>query len=343
MIAAGGALALGVAGGGVAWLLGLPLAWMLGPMIANTIAAMAGAPFDAPMRMRAVAMPVIGVLLGSRITREVLVQAGDWWISLVAMAFVLAAAAAVSVAFYLRVGRYDPVTAYCAGMPGGLADMIALGAALGGDERRIALAHATRILVVICFVVGFYGIVLGVDRDSSGRGWVGLDALSVEDWAILGGCAVLGAPLGRMLRLPAPVIMGPMILSGIAHVAGIVTVSPPTVVVSAALVVMGTTIGCRFAGASGRMVLRDMGMGTVASSLMIAVTALCAWGVATATGTPMGEIFLAYAPGGLTEMALLALATGQDVAYVTVAHLIRITAVVFAAGPGMALLRRRRG
>lgn len=61
----------------------------------------------------------------------------------------LAAAGAISYQSYRRIGGFDPVMAYFAAMPGGLNDMVILGTAAGGDERRIALARAVRILAVI--------------------------------------------------------------------------------------------------------------------------------------------------------------------------------------------------
>ena len=47
------------------------------------------------------------------------------------------------------------------------------------------------------------------------------------------------------------------------------------------------------------------------------------------TGTPLAAGVLAYSPGGLTEMSLLALAMGQDVAFVSTMHIARIVMVIF--------------
>ena len=64
------ALAIGLAGGVLAFFIGLPLPWMLGPMIANVIAAMLRAPVAGPAPLRNVVVPVIGVLLGSGVTAD---------------------------------------------------------------------------------------------------------------------------------------------------------------------------------------------------------------------------------------------------------------------------------
>ena len=53
--------------------------------------------------------------------------------------------------------------------------------------------------------------------------------------------------------------------------------------------------------------------------------------IAISSNIPLAQAFLAFSPGGLTEMSLLTLAMGQDVTYVSVMHIIRITLVIAIA------------
>lgn len=335
------ALFIGIFGGLIAYHAGMPLPWMLGPLIGNTIAAMSRVPVRPPTRLRPFVIPVIGVLLGSGITAELFGLVQSWILTVLMLPVFLACAASISFTVYRRLGGYDPVTAYYAAMPGGLNEMMMLGAAAGGDERRVALAHAARVMVVILFVALFFGLVLGVTSGSRGASnWVTLDALSLADYAILGACAVAGTWLGTRVKLPAAPVFGPMILSGIAHVAGWVTVAPPTLLIIAAQITIGTIIGTRFAGATIKEVGRDLGLAAVASSGMLIVAVLFAELIAWLGGIPTAQAFLAYSPGGLTEMSLLTLALEQDVAYVSVMHVIRITLVIAFAPLVFRLIRR---
>lgn len=324
------ALVLGIGAGALAFGVKMPLPWMLGPMICLTVAALAGLPVEGPVRIRPFVIPVIGVLLGSSLTPEVAAAVPRWTTTMLLLPAFLAAAAALSYLLYRRVGGLDHATAYYAAMPGGLNEMILLGHAAGGDERRIAMAHACRILIVILCVSLFFGFVLGV-RTAGGRSWVPLDALGWRDWLLMGAAGVIGVPLGARLRLPASQLLGPMVLSGLAHATGVVHVPPPTLIVIAAQVVIGTTIGCRFAGIAPRLIARDMGLALLSSTSMIAVAVAFAALVHWWTGLPMAQAFLAYSPGGLAEMSLLALALHQDVAYVAVTHVVRIVLVVAGA------------
>lgn len=335
------ALALGTAGGALANLAGLPLAWMLGPMITLTIAALAGMPVDGPSHLRPFVIPVIGVMLGSSMTPEIIGSIPRWAATMVLLLPFLASAAALSYVIYRRLGGFDPVTAYFSAMPGGLNEMIMMGEANGGDERHIALAHASRVLIVILFVSLFFGLILGV-RAGGSQTWVPLDALIWRDWLILGLAAVVGTFAGKHLRLPAKQLLGPMILSGLAHATGLVTVPPPTLLVIAAQLVIGTTLGCRFVGMSLQHIAKDLGLGVLSSLSMIVVAVGYAWVVHATTLLPMEQAFLAYSPGGLAEMSLLALALHQDVAYVAVTHVVRIVLVIALAMPAFRWATGRR-
>jgi len=326
------ALLIGVAAGALAYRVGLPLPWMLGPMIGTTAASILGAAIAAPNPLRPIVIPVIGVMLGSGITPEILDALGDWAISFLVLPPFLIVAAGASFLFYRVIGKYDPVTAYFSAMPGGLNEMLILGAEQGGDEKRIALAHASRILLVIGFVALFFGLVLGVTSGGqTGAVWTGMQEVDARDYIILAVCAVAGVWAGRLLRLPAAAVLGPMLLSGLAHFFHVVEVPPPSVLVIAAQIVMGTVIGCRFIGATAREVGRDIFLGILSTIGMLITGVGFAWVVAALTATELSQAFLAYSPGGLTEMSLLAFAMGGDIAYVSITHIVRIVLVIFAA------------
>lgn len=326
------ALALGIASGMLAYLIGMPLPWMLGPMIGNTIAAILRAPTAAPNRLRPIVIPVIGVMLGSGVSPDLVDALGDWAISFMVLPPFLIVAAGASFLFYRRIGRYDPVTAFFCAMPGGLNEMLVLGAEAGGDEKRIALAHASRILLVIGFVALFFGLILGVTSGGQGGArWIGVFELGLRDYAVLATCAVAGVYLGRILRLPAAAVLGPMLLSGVAHFFHLVDMPPPRVLVIAAQLVMGTVIGCRFIGATPREVGKDLFLGIFSTIGMLITGVGFAALVAGLTETELSQAFLAYSPGGLTEMSLLAFAMGGDIAYVSITHIVRIVLVIFSA------------
>lgn len=325
------ALSIGVISGVAGFLIGMPLPWMLGPMIGVTIAAMAGAPLKGPMGLRKIVIPIIGVMLGSSVSPETLGLLDQWAMTMATLPVVLAIMGGLSYFTYRVLGRLDPITSFYAAMPGGLNEMLIMGEEAGGDGKTIALAHAARILTVIFLIALVLGVFFGISSRDSGPAWQGLLSITWRDYAILGLCALAGTAFGRLLRLPAAQVFGPMMLAGITHIAGWITVAPPTLFIITAQIVMGTVIGSRFVGATLKEVGKDIGLSLIASILMLVSGALLAVLISRVVGMPIAQIFLAFAPGGLTEMSLLTLAINQDVAFVSVAHLVRIALVIAIA------------
>ncbi|WP_232829343.1 AbrB family transcriptional regulator [Tropicimonas sp. IMCC34043] len=330
------AAAIGIASGLLASRISMPLPWMLGPMLGCCLAAIMGAPVFGPNSLRPAVIPVIGVMLGSGFHPGLLGHASEWTGTLLLLPAFLVTATATGFAFYRYVGGYKPVDAFFCAAPGGLNEMIILGTAAGGDETRIALAHALRVFLVVSAVVFSFALGLNI-RSAGGPGaWIGLSDLTLFDYAVLTASGLAGVVLGRRLRLPAPQLFGPMVLSAAAHMTEVITVPPPTIFVVASQITIGTILGCRFVGLDARRMRRDMALGFGATLVLLCVTLLFAALLGPLTGTPLSQGVLAFSPGGLTEMSLLALTMGQDVAYVSTMHVARIVLVIL----GMSLVFR---
>ena len=325
------ALAIGAVGGVIAEWATLPLPWMLGPMIFCLLAVMAGAPIKGPIKIRPMMVLVLGVMLGSGFTPDMVDRIGDWAASLALLLVYVAVAGAVIYPYFRKVAGYDPVTAYFSGMPGGLNEMMIVGGAMGGDDRVIALTHASRVLLAVMIIPIAFRFLEGVDTSDRGAYEISILDMAGSDLAILTACAVLGWPIGKWLKLPAGALLGPMLLSAATHLSGMTSAPPPIEVLNVAQWVIGTTIGCRFSGVARREILRIMAIALGATVILIALSVLFAAALHLATDLDPRQVILAYAPGGLAEMSLVALALGADVAFVATHHIIRISVVVVAA------------
>ena len=339
------ALAIGTAGGALFDHFNLPLAWMIGAMLFTTAAAMAGVPVRIPKTLRNVMVMILGVMLGSGFTPAILGRLGEWSVSLSGLAVYMVVATVVGVQYLRRAAKLDPVTSYFTATPGGLNEMVMVGTQMGGDTRTMALAHALRVMLVV-IVIPFAFQALGL-YDPAKKGTLGppLLSLSLKDVALLTACAV-GYPVAKALRIPAAQIVGPMLLSAAIHLAGLTEGKPPGLLVAAAQVVIGASLGCRFTGLEVRRIGRDSLTAVGLTALMLGVTAAAAWVVDEATGLGLAALILAFAPGGLAEMTLVALALNIDVALVATHHMVRIILIVTLAPAAFLLWRKwaaRRG
>lgn len=337
-------LLLGAVGGAVFDWLTMPLAWLIGAMVIITIAALAGMPLKSPGRFRNLMIGVLGIMLGSAFTPDILENAGQWWQSILTlMVFIAMLAAAVAV-FLNRVARFDPVTAYFAAAPGSFATMVIMGTEMGGDERNISLIHAIRIMLTVLVIPFWFRFYHGYVPGGAG-GLPGLGSIMdfpLEDFAILAACA-LGYPLAKLVRFPAAALLGPMFLSALVHLTGLTSAKPPSEIVNLSQLVIGTGLGCRFVGLHVKRVFGTMFLSAGVTVFMLTLAAAFAFGLERFTGLPFAALWLAFAPGGLAEMTLISLAMNIDTAFVSTHHLVRMMFLVFVTPMVFALIRDRLG
>lgn len=334
-------LAIATVGGATFFWLGLPLPWMLGAILSVFAAVMARVDLRGPDELRPVVVPVIGVMLGAGFDTDTFGQLSQWALSLAGLVIYIGVSAALVVPFYIKAGRLDPVTAFFAAMPGGINEMTVIGEDLGGDGKRIILAHAARIVLTISLIAFWFRVVLGYEVGGVLTTSDPDHALTVLSAAVLLACAVVGTWVGGKLRLPAPGLLGPLVLSAVVHMAGVTQSSPPAWLIILAQIILGASMGARFRGASSRLVLTTIALSFGGTLIMLGVTLAAAVGLHTSFGQTTEQVILAYAPGGLTEMSLVALAMRADVAYISVHHLARIVILIAIAPTLLAWIARR--
>lgn len=335
-------LALGALGGFVFWRSHLPLPWMLGSMCALIIAAALGMPIVSARRIRPPFAALLGVTLGGSFQVGTFEHLPAWLAVTGAMLVNTAAAGAIGFFYLHRVAGFDKVTAYFAGMPAGVYEMTAQGGLAGGDERRIALTQAVRIFIVVLSVPFLFNLALHFGSTSGLSLRSGPDHWTAPDAFVLVGCGLGGWFAARFMRLPNAPLLGPMLASAAAHATGLTEVSPPVVLVSAAQVVLGTSIGGQFLGADRKLFSSAILHGMAVLPLMLLVVAVLSSGAAMVSDIGFANIFLALAPGGTVEMSLVALAIHAEVALVVFHQLSRVV-VIHACAPTIFRLLQWKG
>jgi hypothetical protein len=324
-------LALGAVGGWLASLINLPLPWMIGAMVATTVGSLSGLRLFVHRWVRGPNVSVLGVMLGSSFAPAVIARFGDWIATIAGLAVYVGLVTAILYWYFRRLGRFDRVTAFFAASPGGLNEMVIVGRELGGDDRLIALVHGARVLMVVMAIP--FGFMIFLDYSPSARPPLGGALLDLpwREALILGACAVVGALAGRALRFPAAFVTGPMLLSAAVHLAGWSAAKPPALLVALAQVVIGSGVGARFAGVKLYTILRVLLLSLGSTAVMVSLTLLFAVLLRNTADTSIQAVILAYAPGGLAEMSLVALALAIDSAFVASHHVLRIMMIVIVA------------
>ncbi|MFT6227356.1 MAG: membrane AbrB-like protein [Paracoccaceae bacterium] len=333
-----GSVLLGALGGMLAGLIGAPLPMLLGSLI--TVAAMSiggvrimGRMPGVPVKTRIFFVPVIGVTIGGAFTPDILSEAADWWPSLLALLVYIPLAHLGGALIYHRLGGLSPVTAYYAAVPGGLIEVIAMGEEAGADARSLVILQFMRLILCILLVpLGFMLFTGGAVGSAAGVAMAGADApVGLLDAVILLGAGALGAIGGRRLGFPAWVITGPILVSGTAHLTGLTQAVPPGWLIGVTQLVMGVSLGSRFAGLNARAFghAAALALANIAMTLTLALIAAVA--LQGAVGERIEAVILAFAPGGVAEMSLVAVSLQISVVYVTAHHVARILLSVLVA------------
>ncbi|MEM9268533.1 MAG: AbrB family transcriptional regulator, partial [Pseudomonadota bacterium] len=140
---------IALVGVGVWGAMGLPLPFLLGPMFACLIAALAGIDLRVRKRLSDSMRTILGVAVGASFTPALLAVLPSMLSSLALVPVLVVAIGLTGYPLFRHGFRFDPATSYYAAMPGGLQDMLIFGEEAGGDLRALSLIHATRVLIIV--------------------------------------------------------------------------------------------------------------------------------------------------------------------------------------------------
>ncbi len=331
-------LATGAVGGTVAQALHLPLGMLLGSLVVTGGMALAGArPFGVtpavPEPLRFFFVPIIGVSIGGAFTPQLLREATGWWPSLVALLFFLPLALGAGYFIYHRLGGLPKATAFFGAVPGGLIETVVLGEQAGADPRMLTLLQFLRLILCIVLVPLAFTFATGhAVGSASGVQMAGASVpIGASDTLVMVICAVAGFQLGRRLGFPAAIMTGPILLSALAHLTGLTQAVPPGWAVLGTQLVVGTSLGGRFAGLPRAVMGRAFGLALLNTCVMLTLAMGFAAGLSAWVNEPIPAVFLAFSPGGVAEMSLVALSLHMSVVYVSIHHIARIVLSVMLA------------
>ena len=329
-------LAIAAAGGAALGLIGVPAGWLSGSILAVAGASLAGRPMLIPTLLMRAIFVLIGISLGAVVTPETLHGMATYPVSI---AVLILAMALISVggAGYLRlIHRWDNVDAYLAAAPGGMSQVLALGAELGGDLRAIAIVQSIRVVVIAVGLPAGLSM-LGLVGQAPPRVTGGLSIGVLDELAILVAASTIVAIIAYRIRFPGGLLFGAMLTSAVLHGSGLIHAVMPWWVVNTVMVAMGAITGSRFANTPLRMLLNFVGAAFGSFAVAVTIAAAFAAVLISVLSLRAAEVMIAFAPGSVDAMMLLALGLNLDPVYVGAHHLTRI----FFVSLTMPLVARR--
>ncbi|WP_415184581.1 AbrB family transcriptional regulator [Phaeovulum sp.] len=319
---------------------GLPLPLLLGPMSGCLIAALAGAPLRDMGAFGQLMRTFLGVAIGSSVTWGLIENLSRHSATLAMMPIFVLVIGAIGYPFFRKVMGFDHPTAFYSAMPGGLQDMLIFGEEAGGDVRAMSLVHATRVLVIVTAAPFF--LTWAYNADLTRPPGAMMSDIPLLQIMLMVGAGIVGWKLAERVGLFGASILGPLILTAGLSLAGVIQQRPPAEMIWAAQFFIGITVGAKYSGITARELRVDVSAG-IAFALILSILSLGFIEIAVAVSpADTLDVILSFLPGGQAEMAVIAIVTGADVAFVVAHHLTRIFLVILLAPIAARLFGRPR-
>lgn len=276
------------------------------------------------------AQATLGVVLGTYLDSSSLSALADDWLPVAAVSL---ATLGISVGVGLALSRttsVDEPTGTLGMVAGGASGIVAMADELGADSRLVAFMQYLRVLIVVLtapliVAVAFPGRHADVVLDD------GPLLGDLRWWALTAVVALVGARVGRLSKLPAATLLGPLILAGALALTVAEDFAVPPLLRETAFALIGLQVGLRFTPGTVRTV------GALLLPVVGAILALMAasfamgLGLMATTSATLLDAYLATTPGGLYAVLAVAFGTGADTTLVLAVQTLRLITLVILA------------
>ena len=318
---------LAVFGGFVAYNIGIPLPWMLGPLFIIGFFCALKVEIKLPKKPLPLVRALLGCVIGSNFTNEIFININQIGKSLFLLPFFVVLMI-LSTYFVLKIiMNYDKKTSLIGSMPGGLNEMVLLVSEIGGNERIVTLLNTTRIIMVVTIASILTHLFTEdlINKTSKILYFAHLDEL-IFIFII----SIIGFFTGKILSIPGYSIIGPMLLSSFFHAFGFINLTPNILLIIVIQIYLGSNLGLYFKGIKLQEFLGPIKAGFL--STLISFVPLCLFlYFLNFFGFDLLSLILSYAPGGQAEMCILTLSIGGDIVFVSIHHVFRVFFVIILA------------
>lgn len=332
-------LAVGAAGGLLCWWAGLPAPWLAGSMIAGVIAIFSGVAIGLPGWLRTMSFIFLGIQTGTAVTWETVSRAAHWPLSIGFLGLTVVAVTWACYWFYVRVRKWDGPTALFASLPGALSLVLLLAGEAKADMRRVTIAQCIRLFFLVAALPGLIRLISPGEPAHGTTHEIG----TLREVALLVGASTAAGLLMEKLRIPAGLMMGPILVSAGFELAGIVDGTAPMSLLIPANVILGVMIAARFTEFTFAEFRQALGESFTGFVIALAISVAGALIAAEVAGLPPALTLVAFSPGGLDAMTILAFALDLDPPYVAAHQVARYVGLAMLMPLVTAAVLRRIG
>ena len=311
----------------VADYLNIPLAWMMGPMIVISIVALKGVKILMPRLALSCTLIILGLHIGHYIDQNLINQMINWtWTTIIMFFYILISIIVVS-KYLQRFANYKNKTSIFSAAPGALAPLMILAEYEKSDLSQVATSHLIRLIIIITF---FPFIIINL---------IPTEAIEIEKFDYLGQnhfelliliiTSIIIIIIFDKIKVPAALLSGTLVASGILQITDVASYKLPDETINFCLLILGASVGCRFIDKSMKEVAKNTLHSFVATVLLVILGLFAAYIATFFVDNNFLTLVLSFCPGGIYEVAVIAIAFDLDPSFVSFHHIIRLLFILF--------------
>ena len=324
------AVIIGIIGGYIGTLIGLPLPWLLGSLGLNLCFAFTKYNIIFPTKLLNPVFLIVGIILGGTLNVTLLYKIHLWVYSSIAMLLCTLVSTILAGYYFYKICKFEKLVSVLAALPGAFVPISAALLELGKkkDYKGVLIPQATRVIFIVSFVPILFINNFGFS-EMTGYNFTNIYDLKyfLEITFLLIVCIIFALFL-RRLKIPSPSLIGAMALSGLLYTFEIVDSRFPDTFINIAFIFLGTALGSRLNGLKIKELLFFIFHGIIVSSILVIVAMLTAYLLQEFLGFNFISTFLSFAPGGIHEMVVISVAYNIDPIFVSYHHFLRILSIV---------------
>ena len=305
----------------------IPLAWFLGPMIITSILTLMGFKTKMPRIVLSSILIILGLYIGNYIDKNLFSQINQWfWTSLVMLGYIILSVLTVS-KYLEKFSNYDKKTSIFSAAPGALGPLMILAENEKTDLSQVATSHLIRLIIIIT-VIPFI-IVNNTDNSVLLNDDFNYLAQNHFNLILLIFASLFFIIVFDKIRIPAALLSGTLFASGLLQITDIASYKLPDETVNFCLLILGSSVGCRFAEKTVKEIANNSLHSIVATTILVVFGLVAAYVATFFVETNILTLILSFSPGGIYEVAVIAIAFDLDPDFVAFHHIIRLLFILF--------------
>jgi len=305
----------------------IPLAWFLGPMLVTSLASLIGLKIQMPRLILSSILILLGLYIGNYIDKSLFAQMHQWiWTSLIMLVYIIFSVLIVS-KYLEKYSKYERKTSIFSAAPGALGPLMILAEDEKTDLSQVATSHLIRLIIIITvfpFIVNSFYDVKGLEVAQEV-----IKNQNLNHLLILIFSSVILIYFFEKLRIPAALLSGTLVASGFLQITEVAAYQISPDIIDYCLLILGASVGCRFADKSFSEIGRNALHSFVATFLLVTLGIIAALVASLIIDKNFFTLLLSYCPGGIYEVAVIAIFFNLDPEFVSFHHIIRLLMILF--------------